>query len=143
MNTKLNVKQWAISSLVVFVIMTIFAFVLSRLGVESWAMPVPQSPPAFQPDVMTGRIAVYLSRLIAAGLFTFIFTKAITDKPGMGHGLRYGFGMGLLLFVPNYVMSLVYMELSATAQTIFMVVGVIQSVVCGATMAQLYKPNKA
>jgi hypothetical protein len=61
----------------------------------------------------------------------------------MGHGLRYGFGMGLLLFVPNFVTGLVYWEPSTGAQTLFMVVGVIQSVVCGATMAQLYKPSKA
>lgn len=141
MGTKLNLKQWAIASLALFVIMTIFAFVLNRLGVESWAMPAPQ--PAFQPDVTAGRIAVYLSRLIAAGLFAFIFTKAPTDKPGLGHGLRYGLGMGLLLFVPNYITGLVYWEVSATAQTIFVVVTVIQSVVCGATMAQLYKPGKA
>jgi len=140
MNTKLNVKQWALATLAVFVIMTIFAFILNRLGVELWQMPV---TPAFQPDVMTGRIAVYLSRLIAGGLFTFIFTKAVTDKPGMGHGLRYGLGMGLILFVPNFVTGLVYWELSTAAQTIFMVVGVIQSVVCGATVAQLYKPGKA
>jgi hypothetical protein len=92
---------------------------------------------------MTARIAVYLSRLIAAGLFTYIFTKAPSDKPGMGHGLRYGLGMGLLLFVPNFLTGLVYWEPSTAAQTIFMVSGVIQSVLCGATVAQLYKPGKA
>lgn len=140
MNTKLNVKQWALASLAVFVIMTIFTFVPSKLGV---VMPVAQLQPVAGPDVMAGRIAVYLSRLIMAGLFTFIFTKTYEDKPGMGHGLRYGFGMGLLLFVPNFVTGLVYWDLSTTTQTIFMVVGVIQCVVCGATMAQLYKPSKA
>ncbi|MEK9137060.1 MAG: hypothetical protein AAB393_08055, partial [Bacteroidota bacterium] len=103
----------------------------------------PEGQAAAGPDAMTGRIALYLSRLIAAGLFTFIFTKAVTDKPGMGHGLRYGFGMGLLMFVPNFVSGLVYTDLSTTAQATFMVVGVIQSVVCGAAMAQLYKPSKA
>ena len=140
MNTKLNVKQWALASLAVFVIMTIFAFIMNKLGVELSQMPI---TPAFQPDVMTGRIAVYLSRLIAAGLFTFIFTKAPSDEPGMGHGLRYGLGMGLILFVPNFVTGLVYWEPSTIAQIIFMVVGVIQSVVCGAAVAQLYKPGKA
>ncbi len=143
MNTKLNVKQWALASLAVFVIMTIFVFVPNKLGVEPWAWPVPEGQAAAGPDAMTGRIALYLSRLIAAGLFTFIFTKAVTDKPGMGHGLRYGFGMGLLMFVPNFVSGLVYTDLSTTAQATFMVVGVIQSVVCGAAMAQLYKPSKA
>lgn len=137
MNTKLNVKQWALASLAVFVIGTIFALILGKFGFEWYPT---QSQPALQPDVMTSRIAVYLSRLIAAGLFTFIFTKAVTDKPGMGHGLRYGFGLGLLMFVPNFLMGLVYWEASTTAQATFMVVGVIQSVVCGAAVAQLYKP---
>ena len=142
MNTKLDVKQWAIASLAVFVIMTAFVFVLGRFGVAPWAWPAPASQPAAGPDAMTGRIAVYLSRLILAALFTFIFTKAHTDKPGIGHGLRYGLGMGLLFFVPNYVSGLAYWDLSAMTQTVFMVVGVIQFAICGAAMAQLYKPAK-
>lgn len=142
MNTKLDVKQWAIASLAVFVIMTIFVFVLNRLGVGPWAMPVPQSQPAAGPDPMMGRIVTYLSRLISAALLTYIFTKTYRDKPGIGHGLRYGFGMGLFLFVPNFIGGLVYWDMPAASQTIFMVVGVIQLVICGAAMAQLYKPGK-
>lgn len=143
MNTKLNVKQWAIASLAVFVIMTIFAFVLIKLGVEPWVMPIPEGQTATAPDNMTERLAVYFSRLILAGLFTYIFTKTTYDnKSNMGHGLRYGFGMGLLMFVPNFVSGLVYSDFSTTAQSTFMVIGVIQSVVCGAAMAQLYKSGK-
>jgi hypothetical protein len=142
MNTKLDIKQWTIASLAVFVIMTIFVFVFTKLGIEPWVLPVPQSQPSAVPDAMIGRIAIYLSRLIAAALFTFIFTKAYTEKAGMGHGLRYGLGMGLFLFVPNFISGLVYWDVSAMSQTIYMVVGVIQSVICGAAMAQLYKPVK-
>jgi hypothetical protein len=143
MNTKLNVKQWALATLAVFVIMTIVQFVLNRLGIEPWYLPVPEGQAATGPDAMTGRIAIYLSRLILAGLFTYIFTKAPSDKPGMGHGLRYGFGMGLIMFVPNFAAGLAYSGFSTTAQTMLMVVGVIQSVICGAAVAQLYKPGKA
>jgi|GEM_PF-5564559 len=142
MNTKLDVKQWGIASLAVFVILTIFTFILIRLGVEPWAIPAPQGENVAVPDAMTGRIVTYLSRLITAALFTFIFTKTIVEKPGMGHGIRYGLGIGLLIFVPNYIYGLVYWNLSTAAQTIFMVVGVIEFVVCGAMIAQLYKPGK-
>lgn len=143
MNTKLDLKQWTIASLAVFVILTIFTFVLNKLGIEPWSMPIMQSQPATGPDPMTGRIVTYLSRLVLAALFTYIFTKTYREKPGMGHGLRYGFGMGLLLYVPNFIGGLVYWELSAVSQTTFMVVGVIQFVVCGAAIAKLYNPAKA
>jgi hypothetical protein len=143
MNSKLNVKQWAIASLAVFVIMTIFAFVMIRLGVEPWVMPVPEGQAAAAPGDMTERLAVYFSRLILAGLFTYIFAKTTYEnKSNMGHGLRFGLGMGLLMFVPNFVSGLVYSNFSTAAQSIFMVVGVIQSVICGAAMAQFYKSGK-
>jgi hypothetical protein len=143
MSTKLNVKQWALASLAVFVIMTIVQFVLSKLGVEPWFFPASQEQTGVAPDAMTGRIATYLSRLILAGLFTYIFTKTTyEDKSSMGHGLRYGFGIGLLMYVPPFVWGLAFSGFSTNAQTIFMVVGIIQSVVCGAAMAQLYKSGK-
>ena len=143
MNAKLDVKQWAIASIVVFVIITAIVVILNRLGVSPWAMPTSPSQPAGGPDPNMGRIAIYLSRLIMAALFTYIFTKAHTDKPGIGHGLRYGLGMGLLFFVPNFVSGLVYTDLSSTVQTTYMIVGVIQTVICGAAIGQLYKPAKA
>jgi hypothetical protein len=143
MNAKLNLKQWTIASLAVFVIMTIFAFVMIRLGVEPWVMLTPEGQAATGFGNMTERLAVYLSRLILAGLFTYIFAKTTSEnKSSMGHGLRYGLGMGLLMFVPNFVSGLVYSTFSTAAQSTFMVVGVIQSVVCGAAMAWLYKSGK-
>ncbi|MDP1676707.1 MAG: hypothetical protein Q8L88_07540 [Bacteroidota bacterium] len=138
MNTKLNLMQWTMASLAVFVIITIFTFVMIRLGVEPWVSPIPQDQ-----VTLTDRIATYLSRLILAGLFTYIFTKTTyEDKSSIGHGLRYGFGMGLLMFVPNFVARIVHADSPITVQGTFMVVGVIQSIVCGAAMAYLYKSDK-
>ena len=143
MNTKLNVRQWALASLVVFIIITAFTYLMIRLGVEPWVMPSPQGQDVAQPDAMSARIATYLSRLILSGLFTYIFSKTSYEgKSVIGHGVRYGLGMGLLMFVPNFVSRLVYSDLSTAAQATYMVVGVIQSVVCGAAMAQVYKAGK-
>jgi hypothetical protein len=142
MKAKLDVKQWAIASIAVFIILTIFTFTFNKLGVEPWAFTVPEGQAA-EPDGMSGRIAVYLSRLLLAALFTYIYAKTIADKPDLGHGLRYGLGMGLILFVPNYFMGLAYWNMSVAAQTIYTTVNVIEIVICGAATALLYKPGKA
>jgi hypothetical protein len=139
MNTKFNVKQWALASLAVFVISTIIKIVLNRAEVN----PFPISGPQEQPDAMIARIAMHLSRLIMAGLFTYIFTKTTYEsKSNLGHGLRFGFGMGLFLFVPNFIVGFVYSNMSMTVQITYLVVGVIQNVICGAAIALLYKSDK-
>jgi hypothetical protein len=138
MNTKLNVKQWGLATLAVFIIITIITFVMMRLTVAPWVTTVVPTE-----VTMSDRIATYLSRLILAGLFTYIFTKTTyEDKSNLGHGIRFGFGMGLLMFFPNFVSDTVHSDLSAMAQGTYMVVGVIQSVICGAVMAYFYKSDK-
>ena len=142
-NTKLNIKQWALASLVVFVILTAFTFCMIRLRVQPWVMPLLQGQVETGSDVLSARIATYLSRLILSGLFTYIFTKTkYKDQSGIGHGLRFGFGMGLLMYIPNFISLLVYSNLPIVAQVTLMLVGVIQSIVCGAAMAYFYKPGK-
>ena len=143
MNTKLNVKQWALSSLAVFIIITAFTYLMIRLGVQPWVMPSSPELDAAKPDAMSARTATYISRLILSGIFTYIFTKtSYNSKSGIGHGLRYGLGMGVLMFVPNFVARLVYSDLSTAAQATYMVVGVIQAVVCGIVMSLIYKIDK-
>ncbi len=138
MDAQFNMKQWGLATLAVFVIITAVTFVMMRLAVQPWVMPVLQDE-----ITMKDRIGTYLSRLILAGLFTYIFTKTTyADKSSMGHGLRYGFGMGLLMFVPNFIAGVAHSDLSTSAQAVYMVTGLIQSVACGAAMAQLYKPGK-
>jgi hypothetical protein len=143
MNAKLNIKQWALASIAVFVIITAVTFIMIKLGVQPWVMPAPQGEIGTKPDILTSRLATYLSRLILSGIFTYIFTKTnYKDQSGIGHGLRFGFGIGLLMYIPNFISLLAFSDLSTAALVSFMVVGVIQSVVCGAAMAYVYKPGK-
>ena len=141
MNTKLNVKQWAIASFAAFVIMTLVAFILIRLGIEPWGTAA--TPTTGQHDPGSQRILIYLSRIALAGLFTFIFTKGVENKPGLGEGIRYGMWMGLLLNVPPFFMNLATTDWPASSHIIRMVVGIIEMTICGIAVAQLYKPNKA
>lgn len=143
MNTKLNLKQWAIATVAVFVLMTLIAFLLIRLGVAPWAPSATATPTVdttTQPDPMAGRIVVYLSRLLLAGLFAFIFTKWADGKSGTGAGISYGFWVGLLMYVPFFLTFGLYSG-EMGSQVLFIIVGIIQSMISGAIVAQIYKPS--
>jgi hypothetical protein len=143
MNTKLNVKQWAIASVVVFVITVVFAVIQNRLILPSPPSMTPDLQTMTPPDDGTGRILIYLSRLIGAALFTFIFTKGYEGKPGFGEGLRYGFWIGLLLLLPGYMVGWEYSGMTFGTGFLAFLVGMIQNLLCGVAVAQLYKPAKS
>ena len=138
MNTKLNVKQLAMAWLVVFVIMTIFAYVPMKLEIAPW---IPAGPQAAGGDEMTRKILIYLGRLLGAGLFAFIYTKTIEGKPSIGHGIRYGFGISLLLYVPWLFSALALGDWPLSPLLIRTIIGMIEAIICGAVVAQMYKPN--
>jgi len=143
MNTKLNVTKWAIASIVVFLIITAVTFIMIRLGVQPWVTPLSQGQAGTSPVTLSARFVTYLSRLILSGIFTYVFTKTnYADKSGIGHGIRFGFGIGLLMYIPNFVYVLGYSDLPTTVPFTYMVVGVIQSIACGAAMAYFYTPAK-
>ncbi|MBM2840182.1 MAG: hypothetical protein HW412_710 [Bacteroidetes bacterium] len=139
MNTKLNVKQWAIATAAVFVVSTIFGYVPRKLEIGPW-MPSAQT---MAQDEMTMRVLFYLARLFAAGFFTFIFTKGFEGKPGIGEGLRYGLWISLFLYVPWLLTGFAFGEWTASALFIRAIIGVMEALVGGAVVAQLYKPSKA
>jgi hypothetical protein len=139
MNTKLNVKQWAIATAAVFVVSTIFAYVPKKLEIGPW-MPTAQT---MVQDDMAKKLLFYLARLVAAGFFTFIFTKGFEGKPGIGEGLRYGLWMSLFLYVPWLLTGLAFGAWTASALFIRAIIGVIEALVAGAVVGQLYKPGKA
>jgi hypothetical protein len=119
--------------------MIIFALLQGKV-----ILPQPTTTEGLAPSYSTeARVLVYLSRVIAAALFTFIFTKIGESKPGLGHGVRYGLGIGLLLLLPGYVAGFEFSGLAVSTHTINMVVGLTQYLICGAVTAQLYKATKA
>ena len=139
MNKTLNVKQFAIAWLVVFVIMTIFAYVPMKLEIAPWVVP---SSTVAQADEMTKRILIYLARLVASGLFAYIFTKTTEGKEGIGHGFRYGFGISMFMYVPWLISGLGISDWSATALFTRAIVGIVELVICGGAIAYLFKPAK-
>ena len=137
MNTKLDVKQWAIASVAVFVVLSILAFLSIRLE-ESIFTGLVLRPETTQDTTML-RVWNYLGRLIFSLVFVLVYTKGIGGKSALVEGLRYGFWMGLLMPLSGFFASLV----GTTWPTSFLVtnglVGLVTFVIAGITAGLLYK----
>ncbi len=138
MDTRFNVKQGIIAWLAVFILMTIIALIPMKLEIAPWVGPSSQ---ASQWDEMTKRIFIYLSRLITAGLLVYIYAKASEGKSGLAHGLRYGFGISLIMYVPWFFTFLVS-DWPVSAVLTRTIVGIIEATIAGGIIALIYKPGK-
>ena len=142
MSSKLNVKQWVIASIAVFVGMSILEFILHGVILSSWYAETPQY---WRPqEEMMGMMGwMYLGYAFYALLFTMIYSKGYEGKPGLGEGIRYGFWVGLLVHLPKmFVLHAVYPYPGKILVT-WMVGGLVESLILGAIVAMLYKSSQS
>lgn len=143
MNSKLNVTQWVIASVAVFVVLSILEFFVGWLVIGPWAAQLfPLEP---QPEnMMTMRVWVYLSRAIFSLMFVFVFTRGYEGKPGVGEGLRYGLWIGLLIYLPQFFMNMVVTHRPADFLAVRGLASLVEAVLSGVIVAMIYRrPQKA
>lgn len=138
MGSKLNVKQWAIASIAVFVGMSILEYIQHGLIMSLWYM---ETPRYWRPEEDMRNLMgwMYLGYAFYAVLFTLIYTKGYEGKPGVGEGIRYGLWMGLFVQLPRmFIMHAIY-PYAAKILVGWLIYGVIESVILGAIVAMIYK----
>ncbi len=142
MSSKLNVKQWIIASIAVFVGMSILEFIIHGVILSSWYMETPQY---WRPDQeMMGLMHwMYVGYAIFALVFTLIYSKGYEGKPGLGEGIRFGFWVGILLHLPKmFILHAVYPYPGKILVT-WMVGGLVESIILGAIVAMIYKSSQS
>ena len=142
MGSKLNVKQWIIASIAVFVGMSILEYILHGQILRSWYMETPQywRPEA---EMMSMMGWMYLGYAFYALLFTLIYSKGYEGKPGLGEGIRYGFWIGLLMQLPKMFSLHAIYPYPGKILVTWMVGGMVESIILGAVVAMLYKKPAA
>ena len=141
MNSKLNVKQWLIASIAVFVVLSILEFLVGRFLLGPWVAQL--MPAAPQPEnMMMARLWIYLGRLISSVMFAFVFTQGYEGKPGIGEGLRYGLWIALMVQLPVFFTSLVTTSFGVDFLITRLVASVVQMLVCGVVVGLIYKGQK-
>lgn len=138
MNSKLNVRQWIIAAIAVFVFSSIWNALVARLIMApSYPSLYPVNPTS--EDLMMQRVLIYLGRALAALIFAFVFTRGYEGKPGIGEGLRYGLLIGLLMQLPAILFNLGLSGLPSSYLLLRAVFGLVDAIVAGIIVAMIYK----
>ncbi len=98
MSSPLNVKQWAIATVAVFVATAVIEFLVHGVLLSSWYMEYPTYWRT-QEEMMSRMPWMYFGYLVFASIFTYIYTKGYEGKSG--EGLRYGLLIGALVGIPK------------------------------------------
>lgn len=100
MNSTLNVKQWAIATVAVFVVMSAIQYLIHGALLSDWYAE--HSHYWRSPEDMMSRMHwMYVGYALFAGLFCYIFSLGYEGKPGIGEGFRYGALIGALIGFPK------------------------------------------
>jgi hypothetical protein len=138
MNPKLDVRQWIIASIAVFIFASVWAFLTMRLILTPLSPSLVPAPPEAT-EMMTQRLLIYLSRAINALLFVYIFTKGYEGKPGVGEGVRFGLLIGLFMQLPYFLWSSAMATLPTDYLVIRGVLALADAILSGLIVGLIYK----
>ena len=134
MRTRLDVKPWLYSTVAMFVLVSLLAYLGNRV------FPLPGASPAEVTTMM--RVWVYVGRLIFCAMFVYIYSRGYEYKPVLAQGLRYGLWMALLIPVPLFFLGLANPLSVIEHQTGFLVGNIFQMLLSGLLVGQLYQPKQ-
>ncbi len=134
-------KTFWIGFVVVFVVMTVFGYLVHELGLSATYESLASvfRPKAEMDSMMWMMMAGGAASLL---LFCYIFTLGYEGK-GVMEGVRYGALIGLLISIPSSVDHYVIYPLTGELAVIWFVTGIIGFVIAGAVFAAIYKPSSA
>jgi tryptophan-rich sensory protein len=134
----MNKKNFIFTSLIVFVAYQVINFVIHSL-ILMGAYQVLEH--VFRPDMMQKMWIIYVTSLIFAFLFVYIFSRGYEGK-GIAEGVRYGLIIGLLMNVVGMFNQYAVYPITFSLTIQWFIYGVIQYIICGIVAAALFKPAK-
>jgi hypothetical protein len=84
----------------------------------------------------------WITAIVFSFFFVFIFAKGYENR-GIGEGIRYGFYVGMLFFFVGSFDQFVTYPLPYSLAWYWIILGVIQAIICGVVAALVYKPKSA
>jgi len=135
----MNVKRFVISSLVVYVAFQLMEFIVNNIILMSQYEAL-QS--LWRPDMSSKMWIMYLTGLLVAFLFTYIFIKGREGK-GLAEGIRYGLVIWAFFAVPMSLGFWVMLPIPFKLSLWWIIFSLIEYVIAGILAAAIYRPAPA
>jgi len=134
-------KKFVLGSLTVLLAYLVFDYLVNagilRSTYESDALRK-----LWRPDIADKTWILWVVNVVWAFLFSLIYVKGYEGRGGMMEGVRYGFWIGLFMAVPMAFGQYVVYPIPFQLALQWFVFGTIQSVICGAALAFVYRSAK-
>ncbi len=133
----MNWKKFWLAALVVYVVLAI-----TELIIHSLILKGHYTLPGFRAETEMGGFlwVFWVIGIVFSFFFTFIFVKGYEGK-GVMEGIRYGFYVGLLLWFTGAFAQFVMYSIPYALVWYWIILGVIQMILCGIAAALIYKPK--
>lgn len=136
----MNKKFW-IAFIVIFVLWNVLDYIVHGVLLSS-AYQSEDVMKLMRPDMQSKMWIFYVTSLIMAFAFTWIFSKGYEGK-GIMEGLRYGFFVGLLMATPMAYSSYAMYPLPYSLVLQWFIYGMIHYIILGIVIALVYGKKPA
>jgi hypothetical protein len=135
----MNWKRFVVASVVVYVVLQAMDFVINSVFLKADNEALKD---LWRPDMASKAWIMYVTAVLVAFLFTYIFIKGREGK-GLAEGVRYGIVIWLFVFVP--MMHGYYVMLPIPYIMIFrwLLFSLLEVLIAGIIVAAIYKPLPA
>ncbi len=135
----MNWKKFWLAALVVYVVLAITELIIHSLILKGHYML-----PGFRAETEMGGFlwVFWVIGIVFSFFFTFIFAKGYEGR-GLCEGVRYGFYIGLLICFTGAFTQFVMYDIPYALVWYWIILGVIQMILCGIAAALIYKPKAA
>jgi hypothetical protein len=138
MGSKLNIKQWALATIVIFIVMAIIEYLVHGVMLASLYQ---QYASYWRPEADMKALMpwMYFGYLVFAAVFVFVYARGRAAEPGVGPGARWGFYIGILLCVPAVFMQHVVFPWPREIIITWCIAGIVECTIFGIITAMMYK----
>ena len=135
----MNWKKFWLAALVVYIVLAITELIIHALILKGLYVL-----PAFRAEAEMGGFlwVFWVIGIVFSFFFTFIFAKGYEGR-GCLEGIRYGFYIGLLFCFTAAFMQFVMYDIPYSLVWYWIILGIIQMILCGIAAALIYKPKAA
>ena len=131
----MNIKRFVSASFAVFVVIQAIDWLVHGVLLAEWYREL-QS--LWRPDMMDLMWLMMVGSLFYSFMFVFIFTKGYEGK-GVLEGARYGFLIGLLIYVSGMLGQYAMYPIPVGMALIWLGYGIVEMVIAGIIAAVIYR----
>lgn len=135
----MNWKKFWLAALVVYIVLAI-----TELVIHSVILKGHYTLPGFRAETEMGGFlwVFWVIGIVFSFFFVFIFAKGYEGR-GLMEGVRYGFYIGLLFCFTGAFMQFVMYSIPYALVWYWIILGIIQMILCGIGAALIYRPKAA